>query len=104
MLHVKKFLPWQMRGRWYELFIESDGIDYTVTKNPISGAALVNGIIKLPEGYHIIDVKMNLHSFGAPCQQMPNLVQCYVDGTQGIVLPQVNCFDYVKIYLYVEVY
>lgn len=36
--------------------------------------------------------------------QMPNLVQCYEDGTQGVVLPQVNCFDYVKIYLYVEVY
>lgn len=104
MLHVKKFLPWQMRGRWYELFIESDGSGYTVTKNPIDGAELVNGIIKLPEGFHIIDVKWNMHSFGASCQHIANMVQCYEDGTQGLVLPQVNCFDSLRIYAYVEVY
>lgn len=58
-----KTLPWQERGRWYHMFIESDGIDYTITTSDIPDVAVDdNTYVKLPEGYHIAEYIYDINS------------------------------------------
>lgn len=88
-------------GRWYRFFIESDGINYTLTNSDIEDAAIVNNALVLPEGYRVMDVVTDINSIvnaAGNASQGNKIITD--DGKQGYLLPDVTTFDYSFIYVF----
>lgn len=52
-----QIVPWQEKGRWYRVFVESDGSHIKLTECDLEGCAMSGNNLTLPAGYSIIDVK-----------------------------------------------
>lgn len=44
------------RGRWYKVFVESDGTELKITTSDIDGVTVQGRAVGFPIGFHIIDV------------------------------------------------
>lgn len=93
-------VPWQDKGRWYKLFIESDGVDYVPGACDIE-IEISSTYAKLPEGFHVLDSKYDVHFVDTGSAANTSFVlRNYADGRQGITLPAKANFDYMTIYVY----
>lgn len=100
MMHTYKIMPWQTKGRWYQIFIESDGVDYIHTKSDIEYETSSN-YAKFPEGFHVLDTKYDVHfDATATATNTSFILRNYAGGQQGIILPMKNVFDYATIWVY----
>lgn len=88
------------RGRWYRAFIEADGTSYTLTSCDITDAVINGSRVKLPDGFHIVDIKYDIHSTIGTGGALAHATYIYADGTQAINLPGKDQFDYAYIYIF----
>lgn len=88
------------KGRWYRLFLESDGSKVTVTDSDLE-VTLSGSNIKFPANFHIVDRKYDINcvEHDAVSNMIIDLIG-YADGSQGIAGPVAKAFDYAYIYVF----
>lgn len=89
------------KGRWYKIFLESDGSKFTITQSDLEGVSVAGTILKTVEHFHILDAIFDVNTVATGSAQAQT-VQLYsaADGIQGINLPKVASFDYATIYIF----
>ncbi|MBQ0139411.1 MAG: hypothetical protein KBT36_08950 [Kurthia sp.] len=96
---MKGYNPYN-KGRWYRIFIESDGNDITITESDLN-CEISAGYMKMPKGFHIIDEMMDIHSIeGGTAANIGFINRIYADGIQATDLPPVKNFDYAYVYVF----
>lgn len=89
-----------VKGRWYRIFIESDGTDKKIIESDIEVTFSGNNI-KMPEGFHVIDRTYDINCVEHDAATSIAMdVMSYADGTQGIVGPAAKVFDWAYIYVF----
>lgn len=92
--------PYLTKGRWYQFFIESDGVDHTITTGDLTGS-LSGDFVKLPEGYQIIDTKYNINFIeDATAAVFSYSVKNYADGTQAFPIPGADKYEDLTAYVF----
>lgn len=88
------------KGRWYRVFMESDGSKQTIVEDDL-GCILHGNNIGTPEGFHIIDTKYDINcvEHDASVSMAIDLIG-YADGTEGIAGPVPKAFDWAYIYIF----
>lgn len=89
------------KGKWYRLFLESDGVDYTLTNNDIVGGHISGQYFECPEGFHVVDCKFDINTIvNDAAEDLHHITRVYADGTQAIILPKKTKFDWAYIYVF----
>lgn len=100
--HIRnKLVPFQARGRWYKFFIESDGTNYKLTTSDLEGCEFGTNYIKLPQGYHVVDIAHDVHceaddSASAGC----GVLRLFAGDYQGVQLPVKASFTYMTLWVF----
>lgn len=90
--------PYQSTGRWYQFFIESNGSELVLTTSDIEDVEIISNDLYLPEGFHIVDIKIDIHSVdGNGVVTHQTILR---DGRQCINLPTPAVFDDVRVYIF----
>lgn len=87
------------RGRWYQLFIESDGSKYVKGDCDIE-IEISSTYATLPPGFHVVDVIADVTSNAATAANYSWLTRFNADGTQAIILPPKANFTSAYIYVF----
>ena len=98
-MFIKGYNPYS-QGRWYRLFIESDGSDITLTESDLEDAAVSGTRIKLGEDFHALDVVADVHSTAGTAGAVAGGIYIYADGQQAVNTPAKDQFDYATIYVF----
>lgn len=101
MFSSREVLPYDLTGRWYRFFVESNGAITTITDGDLE-VDEENSYMIFPENFHIHDRIYDVHSV-AGASAIQNLaidMRIYKDGRQGIQIPSPSCFDYAYIYVF----
>lgn len=93
--------PYNIKGRTYKIFLESDGSEPKITTSDIPEAAIDGDYIKLPADFITIDTKYEIHAVsGGNTQTLNVATKLYSDGTEGIGIPKPYRFDCANIYIF----
>lgn len=89
-----------VKGRWYRLFLESNGTAVTATEKDLD-ISFSGANIKLPAGFTCIDAKYDIHcvAHDAAVSMAIDRIS-YADGAMGIAGPVAKAFDYAYIYVF----
>lgn len=88
------------RGRWYRIFMESNGTKQTIVDSDIE-VSLSGSNLKLPKGFHVIDRKYDINCVEHDSAVAISMdVMGYADGTEGIAGPVPKAFDWAYIYVF----
>lgn len=92
--------PYDLKGRWYQIFLESNGTDVTITHSDIECEFEGMGI-KMPENFHILDCIHDINSIphSATITMAQDLFG-YPDGRQGVYKPVASAFDWAYVYVF----
>jgi len=87
-------------GRWYRVFLESDGNSIFVTETDIEVDLSCTGI-KLPKDFHVLTTMHDINSVehSSTITMMQDLYG-YPDGSQGVYKPIANAFDWAYVYIF----
>lgn len=89
-----------IKGRWYRIFMESDGTDSKITNADID-ATIYGANIKLPKDFHLVDLKYDINSVTHTGNVALAIdVMSFPDSSQGFVAPIAKAFDYAYIYVF----
>lgn len=91
------------KGRWYKFFIESDGVDFTLTTSDIEDAEIDsdNALLVLPLGYQAAEAKVFCLSDGLAVGSTGiGAVSIVAGGQQAIQLPLVTDFEDITVYVF----
>lgn len=88
------------KGRWYRIFMESDGTKQTIVESDIN-ISLSGNNIKMPAGFHVLDTvyDINCIEHEGVANMAIDLIG-YADGCEGIAGPIPKAFDYAYIYVF----
>lgn len=88
------------KGRWYRLFVESDGTAYTITESDLE-VEISGQYVKMPENFHVLDTVYDIDAVtGGTAADMNKVIRIYNDGRQAISLPASALFDYTYVYVF----
>lgn len=90
-------------GRWYKFFIESDGVNFSLTTSDIEDAEIDsdNALLVLPLGYQAAEAKIFCLSDGLAVGSTGiGAVSIVAGGQQAIQLPLVTDFEDATIYVF----
>ena len=89
-------------GRWYRIFIESDGTDRKITQTDIDASEIeISGdYLKMPFAFHVIDVKYDIMSSNGGAASALGGLKIYNDGCQAIAIPKADVYDSAYIYVF----
>lgn len=97
---IKNYNPYS-KGRWYRLFIESDGTTSKITESDITDAAISGTYIKFPSGFHVLDTIYDITTnTEGTASSVQNGVRIYNDGKQAIAIPAVDVYTSAYIYIF----
>lgn len=88
------------KGRWYRIFMESNGTSQTIVEDDL-GVTMHGNNINAPAGFHIIDTvyDINCVEHDGVANMAIDLIG-YADGTEGIAGPIPKAFDWAYIYIF----
>lgn len=91
--------PRYNKGRWYRIFIESDGANYTLHENPIALEFSANHL-KLKENFHVVNYEHD-YTFTTTenAVSIDDGLYLYADGNVALNVAKANTFS--SAYLYV---
>lgn len=92
--------PRYNRGKWYRIFIESDGTNYKVHDNPITGE-LSGNHLKFKEGFHVVTLETDytfIENSGASIVESG--LYLYADGTVSANLASASKFTSACMYVF----
>lgn len=88
-------------GRWFKIFVESDGTASSITTSDISSAEISGTYIKMPAGFHVLDTIYDITAeTGGTASSVQNGVKIYNDGKQAIAIPAVDVYTSATIYVF----
>lgn len=100
-----KLFPYMRRGRWFEFRIVSDGKELCIGVNPSLDASASGGYIKLPAGFHIIDVKYDISFLpDAKSEVLTPSIKTYAGGVQAFPIPKADKFDHLTAWVFANYY
>jgi len=100
-----RIFPYTNRGRWYEFRIVSDGQEMLISVSPSIKASPSGGYIKLPAGYHIIDVKYDISFLtDAKSEVLTPSIKTYAGGVQAFPIPKADKFDHLTAWVFANYY
>lgn len=91
--------PRYNKGRWYRIFVESDGTNYVLHENPITTEFSSNHL-KLKKNFHVVNYDHD-YTFTTTESAMPidDGLQLYADGSIALNVAKAGTFS--SAYLYV---
>lgn len=100
MIHNEITAPWMAKGRWYQVFIESDGSSYSVTHSdlPVTVSA-GSSTVYLPSHYRILDYKVDINQTADSVLTFKQSMKLDND-KQGVIIPGVATFDYLTAWIF----
>lgn len=100
-----RIFPYTNRGRWYEFRIVSDGQEMLISASPSIKATYSGGYIKLPAGFHIIDVKYDISFLtDAKSEVLTPSIKTYAGGVQAFQVPKPDKFDHLTAWVFANYY
>lgn len=101
MFDARNF-PYMDRGRWFQFRAVSDGEkEIFVSVNPSLEASYSGGFIKLPAGYHIIDVKYDISFLpDAKSEALTPSIKTFAGGVQAFPIPKPEKFDHLTAWVF----
>ena len=88
------------KGRWYRVFLESNGTAVTATEKDLD-ISFSGANIKMPANFVVVDAKYDIHTVahdGAVTMAIDRI--SYADGSMGIGGPAAKAFDYGYVYIF----
>lgn len=87
-------------GRWYRIFIESDGTSYRVHDNPITGE-LSGNHLKFKKGFHVVTLETD-YTFteNSGASTLESGLYLYADGTVSANLIATSKFTSAYMYVF----
>jgi hypothetical protein len=96
-----RIFPYMNRGRWYEFRIVSDGKEILASVSPSLDASYSGGYIKLPAGYHIIDIKYDISFLtDEKSDVLTPSIKSYAGGVQAFPIPKAEKFDHLTAWVF----
>lgn len=98
-----KLVPWQEQGRWYAIFLESDGTDITFTEGDYGSQGNIvedDNVFAFEEGFHVLDVKFDVNNDTGTEKWWQHRTRFYANGVSGVELPAADNFDYLTMYVF----
>lgn len=94
-------VPWQHKGRWYKIFLESDGTNITQTTSDIDGSVVSNTAITLPAGFTPVSYEIDAHIDITGAQSSISKKVTYTtSGKTTLAIMGPTVFDYANVYVY----
>lgn len=91
--------PRYNKGRWYRIFVESDGTNYVLHENPIALEFSANHL-KLKEKFHVVNYGHDyVFTTTENAVSIDNGLYLYADGSIALNVAKANTFS--SAYLYV---
>lgn len=91
-------VPWQEKGRWYKVFIESNGTDFSITTSDIENASITSKGLTLPSNVRVHSVAFGDHD--AHAGNMSTTVSFSSSGKPQIGLPTVTATTYIEVWAF----
>lgn len=88
------------KGRYYRIFIESTNGSFKITHTDLNGVIVSGNSVKLPLGYHIINVDIDVNTVSGGSASTFGTRKVYADGCQAIELCDSKSFDYAEIFVF----
>ena len=88
------------KGRYYRIFIESTNGSFKITHTDLNGVVVSGNSVKLPLGYHIINVDIDVNTVSGGSASTFGTRKVEADGCQAIELCDSKSFDYAEIFVF----
>lgn len=97
----KEYNPYKI-GRWYRLFIESDGNAHTITESDIDDAVVSDesDAIIFPVGFHLVDSLFDSTLINDATASKFNEVGNSASGNSTLTIPDVSAYSSAFIYVF----
>lgn len=94
--------PFEGKGRWYRLFIESTDEVAQITRGD---EALIDSVVSsttihFPTGFRAVDIVTDVHNIGGNVTNYSAEKRLFADGSQGSTLPPLANYDYMYMYIF----
>lgn len=94
-----KIAPWQSKGRWFHVFIESDGTTPKITFSDIPDATVATTYLTFFGDFRIIDVKCaDIDLTSGKTYTAPQITNR--SGRPGVVIPAVATYTYLDLWIF----
>ena len=89
------------RGRYFHVFVESDGAAASITDKDLDGFTLGTAEIVCPADFHVIDYEIDIHSIAhAAATEYWKGLTIGTDGKQAVHIPDADSFDYADFWIF----
>lgn len=101
-----RIAPWQEQGRWYHVFLESDGSSVAYTLGDIGADSSIQTVDNdyafcLEADFIVCDYKAAVHvAETTDAEDYTPSIKMYGDGMTGIYLPNPANWDYMDLYIF----
>lgn len=99
-MRKENILPYQWKGRWYRIHLKSGTKSYKIIKDEIGHVNVSGNNLVLPNGFHLIDRKLDITSVSDGTENEPGRMKVLKSGEQGIQLPTNDSCSEVSIYIF----
>lgn len=88
------------KGRYYRIFVESINGSFKITHTDLIGVVVSGNSVKLPLGYHIINVDTDVNTVIGGSASTFGTRKVYADGCQAVELCDSKSFDFAEIFVF----
>lgn len=101
MKHAEFIQPWQSKGRWYTLFIESTGSAHKLTTSDLAGVSVSGNAVLMPLNFHLLENVFDIHTVSpATAANLTKIVGVNAGGRQLFNLISTASYDYMYVHVY----
>lgn len=89
-------------GRWYRIFIESDGTAPVITESDISDCVISDGTLRFPDEFHPIEILTDIHLLTDVSTTPKATGTINISTTSHVYtnIPLKDAFDWVYLYVF----
>lgn len=103
-VNKNRIAPWQEKGRWYHVFLESDGTDVSYTLGDIGSAGSIqesDNTFCVEADFIVCEFKTCVHvDTAAAAGDYTPSIKMYGNGMTGIYLPDPANWDYMDLFIF----
>lgn len=93
--------PWQDKGRWYKLFVESTGSKHVLTTTDLEDAHIAGSLMIMPLNFTVIDHKYDIHSLAdGSAHNISYVLSTTSAGEQAFSMLPASGYDYMTIWVF----
>lgn len=101
MKHAEFIQPWQARGRWYKVFIESTGQSHKLTHSDLDSVTISGSTVSASADFKVIDVRITDHDLQNTAGIGAYLARVASNNRSIIIsLPTASNYTYVEAWIF----